>query len=275
MWNLAGKVALVTGASRGVGKGIARTLGIAGATVYVSGRTVDTGQGVDGMMGSVRETAALVTKAGGKCIPVRCDHTHDPDVEALFAQIADKQNRLDILVNNIWGGYEDFGDNWMKPFWQQPLARWDAMFRAGVRAHFTASCLAAPLMIWQRSGLIVNISYWAGQKYMNNVPYGVSKCACDRLALDMAHELKEYGVTAVSLYPGLVRTERVMAAAHLFDMSNSESPEFTGRAIAALATDPDVLEKSGQVLVAAELAQHFGFTDIHGREVRPLSLADA
>lgn len=275
MWDLTGKVALVTGASRGVGKGIAHALGMSGATVYVTGRTVEPGQGVDGIPGSVGETAVLVTQAGGKGIPVRCDHSHDPDVEDLFALINEEQGRLDILVNNVWGGYEYIGDNWLKPFWQQPLARWDAMFRAGVRAHYTASRLAAPLMIQQRSGLIVNISYWAGQKYLNNVPYGVSKCACDRLAMDMAHELKAYGITAVSLYPGLVRTERVLDTAHLFDMRNAESPEFSGMAVAALASDPHVLEKTGQVLVAADLALNYGFTDIDGRQVRPLTLADS
>jgi NAD(P)-dependent dehydrogenase (short-subunit alcohol dehydrogenase family) len=130
-------------------------------------------------------------------------------------------------------------------------------------------------MVAQRSGLIVNISYWAGQKYMNNLMYGVSKAATDRLAMDMAHELRDYQVAAVSLYPGLVRTERVLAAAAFFDLSNSESPQFTGRAIAALAADPNIMQKSGQVLVAAALALEYGFTDIDGKQPRPLSLQDS
>jgi dehydrogenase/reductase SDR family member 1 len=130
-------------------------------------------------------------------------------------------------------------------------------------------------MVAQQSGLIVNISFWAGQKYMGNAIYGVSKAATDRLAADMAHELQEHHVTAVSLYPGLVRTERVMRVAEFFDMSNSESPQFSGRAVAALAADPNILQKSGQVLVAAALAQEYGFTDIDGKQPRPLTLAEA
>lgn len=278
MWNLKEQVAVVTGASRGVGKGIATALGAAGATVYVTGRTVQPGSGVDNIPGTVGETAVRVTEAGGQGIAVRCDHTHDQDVAALFEQVEAEQGRLDILVNNVWGGYEaiDSAENsWLAPFWQQPLARWDSMFNAGVRAHFTASRLGARLMVAQGRGLIVNISYWAGQKYMGNVPYGVSKAATDRLAADMAHELRSHNVTAVSLYPGLVRTERVLDAADVFDLSNAESPQFAGRAIAALACDPARLEKSEQALVAAELALAYGFTDIDGRQPQPLTLETA
>lgn len=278
MVNLQDKVVVVTGASRGVGRGIAHALGMAGATVYVTGRTVEPGTGSDNMAGTVGETAVLVTQAGGNGIAVRCDHTVDADVVALFAQVSAEQGRLDILVNNIWGGYEGIneeGETWGHPFWEQPLRRWDKMFTAGVRAHYTASQLAARLMVARRAGLIVNISFWAGQKYMNNVAYGVSKCATDRLAKDMAVELNEFGVTAVSLYPGLVRTERVLEAAQWFDMSNAESPEFTGLAVAALAADPQRHQKTGRVLVAADLALEYGFDDVDGRRVRPLTLETA
>jgi dehydrogenase/reductase SDR family protein 1 len=277
MANLKGRVALVTGASRGVGKGIALGLGEAEAIVYVTGRTILPGSGR--LPGSIEETAKEVALLGGKCIAIACDHRDDEQVEAVFRQIQAEQGRIDILVNNVWGGYENMVENgeytWERPFWQQPLWRWDAMFAAGVRAHFTASRLAAPVMVAQHSGLIVNISYWAGQKHMGNTLYGVAKTATDRLAADMAHELREHNVAAVALYPGLVRTEGVMAAAQFFNLSNSESPQFIGRAVAALAADPDVMKKSGQVLVAATLALEYGFTDIDGKQPRPLAFQEA
>lgn len=277
MPDLSGKVAVVTGASRGVGKGVALGLGEAGATVYITGRTIQEGNGR--LPGTIYTTAEEVTLLGGRGIPVRCDHRDDLEVEALFQQVLAEQGRIDILVNNIWGGYESMVQNgeynWEKPFWEQPLWRWDAMFAAGARAHFTASRLAAPAMIARRSGLIANISYWAGQKYLANLIYGVSKTATDRLARDMAHELRPYNVAAVSLYPGLVRTEGVLQVAEYFDLSNSESPQFTGRAVAALANDPHLMQKTGQVLVAATLAQEYGFADIDGKQPRPLTLEEA
>jgi NAD(P)-dependent dehydrogenase (short-subunit alcohol dehydrogenase family) len=202
----------------------------------------------------------------------------DTQVEAAFNLIAREANTIDILVNNVWGGYErmvEDGDfTWLKPFWEQPLWRWDEMFSAGVRAHYRASQLAAPAMIAQRRGLIVNISFWAAQKRIGNVAYGVSKAATDKLTADMAAELKPHGVAVVSLYPGLVRTEKVMEAAQWLDLTNSESPEFIGRAVAALAADPEVLRYTGKVLVAAALAHEYGFTDIDGKTPRPLTLAD-
>lgn len=259
---LNGKVALVTGASYGVGRGVALELAEAGATVYATGRTI--------------EEATFDTT--GRVIPVRCDHTVDSDVEAAFQRIAEEQDHLDILVNSVWGGYENMVENgeftWMQPFWKQPLWRWDAMFAAGVRAYYVASAHAARTMVEQRGGLIVNISFWAAQKYLSNVAYGVSKAATDKLTADMAHELREHNVAVVSLYPGMVRTEKVMAAAAFLDLSNSESPQFIGRAVAALASDSNILQKSGQVLVTAALAQEYGFTDIDGQQPRPLTLKD-
>ena len=192
--------------------------------------------------------------------------------------MAEETGTVDVLVNNVWGGYERMVEDgtftWAKPFWEQPLWRWDAMFSVGVRAHYFASQLAAKFMVANQRGLIVNISFWAAQKHIANVAYGVSKAATDKMTFDMAAELRPHGVTAVSLYPGLVRTEKVMEAAAWLDLSNSESPEFIGRAVAALAADPDVIRHSGAVLVAAKIAREYGFTDIDGKAPRPLTLAD-
>jgi dehydrogenase/reductase SDR family protein 1 len=258
---LGGKVAVVTGGSRGVGKGIARALADQGARVYVTGRSEPDLQHIDG-----HGTA------------VCCDHRVDGQVEAAFRHILDESPGIDILVNNVWGGYERMADGgeftWLKPFWEQPLWRWDAMFGAGVRAHYHASQLAAPSMIARGNGLIVNISFWAAQKHLGNVAYGVSKAATDKMTADMAVELTPHGVTVVSLYPGLVRTEKVMESAAWLDLSNSESPEFVGRAVAALGSDPEVRRHTGHVLVAAALARDYGFTDLDGTTPRPLTLAD-
>ena len=270
MARLSQKVALVTGASRGVGKGIALGLGEAGATVYVTGRTEQEGTGAVPLPGTIHQTALEINQIGGQGVAVRCDHRNDADVEAVFARIAHEQGRLDLLVNNVWGGYEHFNDGtefWKESgFWNVPLARWDAMFQAGVRAHYVASVFAAPVMIAQKSGLIVNISFSAARKDDQGVAYGVAKAASDRMAACMAHELRPYNVAAIALYPGLVRTEAVLAAQDYFDLSNSESPMFIGRAVAALAADERILRKSGQVLVAATVAQEYGFTDIDGTQ---------
>ncbi len=277
MKSLQGKVAVVSGASRGIGKGIALGLGEAGATVYITGRTTEDGQSAAKLPGTIYQTAEEVTRLGGQGIAVRCDHRNDEQVQAVFDRIRSEQNRLDILVNNVWGGYEHYTDGtefWHeKGFWTMPLARWDAMFQAGVRAHYVASVLAAPIMITQLSGLIVNISFFAAQRDDRGVAYGVAKAASDRMAACMAHELREYNVAAVALYPGLVRTESVLKAN--FDLSNSESPQFIGRAVTALATDPEIMKKSGQILVAANLALEYGFTDIDGKQPRPISVAEA
>jgi len=279
MPDLKGKVALVTGASRGVGKGVALGLAEAGATVYLTGRTVEEGQAVGAMPGNLLQTAAEVDQLGGRGIAVRCDHLDDAQVRALVERIGREQGRLDILVNNVWGGYEHFYDGtefWLeRGFWTMPIVRWDKMFQAGVRAHFVASALAAPLMIEQRSGLIVNISFFAAQRDDRGVAYGTAKAADDQMARCMAHELREHNVAALTLYPGLVRTESVLRAAEHFDLSNSESPQFIGRAIAALAADPEIMRKSGQVLVAAQVALDYGFADIDGKQPRPITLAEA
>ncbi len=276
MPDLQGKVAVVTGASRGVGRGIALGLGEAGATVYVTGRT--SLADAEPVAGTIQDTAAEVTRLGGKGIPIRCDHTRDYEIEIAFERILSEAGHVDILVNNAWSGYEKMSINgawtWDKPFWEQPVWRWDALL-GDVRGYYVASRLAVPSMIAQKSGLIVNISFWAAQKHMGNLLYGVAKAATDKLAADMAHELRPHNVTAVALYPGLVRTEEVLKNAQYFDMSISESPQFVGRAIAALAADPHVLSKSGQVVLTGALGQEYGFTDIDGKVIRRITLAEA
>jgi NAD(P)-dependent dehydrogenase (short-subunit alcohol dehydrogenase family) len=255
------KVALVTGASRGVGRGIARQLAVDGVKVYATGRTAED-----------------LARIDPRIVGLSCDHQSDDQVTGVFQRILEETAGIDILVNNVWGGYERMVDNgeftWSRPFWEQPLWRWDAMFSAGVRAHYRASQLAAPGMIARGRGLIVNVSHWAAQKHLGNVAYGVSKAATDKMTADMAIELQPHGVAVVSLYPGMVRTEKVMEAAAWLDLSNSESPEFIGRAVAALAGDDDVLRRSGKVLVAATLASEYGFTDLDGTTPRALTLAD-
>jgi dehydrogenase/reductase SDR family protein 1 len=254
-------IAVVTGGTKGVGRGVAVALAQAGARVFATGRSAD-------------ETAP----SDDSITRLRCDHRDDAAVDAVFARVLSEAGAIDILVNNVWGGYDDMMENgeftWPKPFWEQPLWRWDAMFHAGVRAHYRASQLAARAMVARQRGLIVNISHWAAQKHIGNVAYGVSKAATDKLTSDTAFELKPHGVAVVSLYPGMVRTEKVMEAAQWLDLSNSESPEFIGRAVAALAGDRDVLRHTGQVLVAAALAKDYGFADVDGRRPRPLTIAD-
>ena len=259
MTQLSEQVALVTGASRGVGRGVALGLAGAGARVFATGRSI-----------AHADLGPDVTR-------ITCDHTDDRAVAEVFREIEETAGQLDILVNVAWGGYERMVEDgrftFVAPFWEQPTWRWDAMVTAGVRAAFVASQHAARTMVPARRGLIVHISSWAAQKYIANTLYGLSKAATDKMTADMAHELQPHGVTVVSLYPGLVRTEAVLAAG-VFDLSNSESPEFIGRAVAALASDPDAIRRSGSVLVAAALAEEYGFTDVDGRQPRPLTLAD-
>ena len=278
MNSLSGKVAVVTGASRGVGKGIALGLGESGATVYVTGRTIKDKSDAGKLGGNVYATAEEVTAIGGKGIGIRCDHTNDAETEAAFKRIAKESKKIDILVNNAWAGYENMREGnkftYLKPFWEQPFWRWDAMFQAGVRAAYISSAFAARLMTKKKTGLIVNISFWAAQVYLGNTQYGASKAAVDKMSEYMAHELKKFNVAVVSLYPGLVRTESVLKNAKHFDMSNSESPQFIGRVVAALARDPKIMKKSGKVLVAAQEALEYGVQDIDGKQPRPLTLKD-
>src|SRR5215208_5533368 len=213
---LAGKVALVTGATRGVGRGIARGLGEAGATVYVTGRTTVEGSAPSRLPGTIHDTAQQVTGLGGTGIAVPINAGDDSQIVGLIDRISDERGRLDILANSVWGGYERFTDGSdfnPGPFWEQPLSLWDSMHRIGVRAHYVTSALAAPLMINSGPGLIVNVSSFAGQVFVPPVPYGVAHAAIDRLARDMAEDLRPYQITSISLYPG-ARTHRGRAGQH-------------------------------------------------------------
>lgn len=252
----------MTGASRGVGRGVAIALAAAGYQTFATGRTV---------------AQADLPEA---VVRLPCDHLDDAQTMAAFGA-ATAEGRLDVLVNSAWGGYEGMVEagvfTWGAPFWNQPARRWVAMMDAGVRAAFVCSAHAARLMTAQRHGLIVNISFWAARKRIGNAIYGAAKAATDKLSADMAEELAPYDVAAVSLYPGLVRTEAVLAAAAqgAFDLTGSESPEFVGCVTAALADDPGLMAKSGKALVAAAVAAELGVTDIDGRRPRPLTLDDA
>jgi NAD(P)-dependent dehydrogenase (short-subunit alcohol dehydrogenase family) len=277
------RVALVTGASRGAGRGIALELGAAGAIVYITGRSVAGGPTTDNVPGTIDETAKDVSDRGGRGIAVRCDHTNDDDVESLFRRIRDQHGRLDVLVNNVWGGYEDSECRPLPlvPFWEQSLRQWDAMFSAGVRAHLAASRLAVPLMLPRRRGLIVSTTAnLDALPYLKNLFYDLAKNAVARMVRDMALELKEHGVVALGVAPGFMRTERVVEAFHRAGAAAaldsprgpSETPAYVGRAVVALAGDDEVMEKSGQVLDVGTLAREYGFTDADGKQPPPFRI---
>ena len=274
MTMLAGKVVIVTGASRGIGKGIAVALGAHGATVYVTGRTVTSDP--DSLPGTVGETAADVDRRGGKGIAVQVDHSDDDQVAALFARIRREQGRLDILVNNAFAIPEDLTDP--QPFWEKPLSNWE-MVDVGVRSNFVAARHAAQAMVRQRSGLIVAISGYTGVAYTYGVIFGMCKAAVDRMARDMAIELEPHNVASLSLWQGLTYTERAQRnLARSPEMKNATvtnpavgcSPEFPGRVIAALAADPEAMKRSGGTFITAEVAMDYGITDIDGRAIPSL-----
>lgn len=285
-------IAVVTGASRGAGRGIAHELGAAGATVIVTGRSTreHPAESYSQLMalsdlptlpGSIDETAEEVTRAGGRGIAVRCDHTRDEDVAELFARVLREHGRVDLLVNNAWGGHESFDGVFDAPFWKHPLSHWDAMMDRGVRNHLVASRHAAPAMAEARRGLIVTTTFWDRDRFMRgNLFYDLAKASMTRLAYGMAEELRPHGVASVAVSPGWMRTEFVLAGHHADEsnwqdrpaLSRTESPRYLGRAVAALAADPNIMDKSGRVLRVGELALEYGFTDIDGRVVPPFEL---
>ncbi|WP_390342515.1 SDR family oxidoreductase [Variovorax boronicumulans] len=289
---LAGRVAVVTGASRGGGRGIAQELGAAGATVYVTGRSTRArpadsyGQllalsELAALPGTIDDTADEVTRLGGHGIAVACDHTKEDEVAALFARVEREQGRLDLLVNNAWGGHESFTGVFEAPFWEHPLANWDSMFDRGVRNHLVASRCAAPGMVARKQGLIVTTTFWDRGHYLRgNLFYDLAKASMTRLAFGIAQELQPHGVASVAVSPGWMRTEFVLAGhktdeAHWQErpaLARTESPRYLGRAVAALAGDAQVLDKTGQVLRVADLARAYGFTDIDGRQVEAFEM---
>jgi len=274
MGSLSGKVAVVTGASRGIGKGIALALASEGATVYVTGRTVTPGSSP--LPGTVGETAAQCNSRGGTGVAVQVDHGRDDQVAALFERVEREQGRLDILVNNAFALPDDLTQP--KPFWEKPLSNWE-MIDVGVRSNFVAAWHAARIMAPQKSGLVVAISGYTGVAYTYSVVFGTSKSAVDRMARDMAIELKPYHVASISLWQGLTLTElarrNLATIPGLKDGAATQpkdacSPEFPGRVIAALAGDPDVMRHSGGTHITAELAREYGITDIDGKVIPSL-----
>jgi dehydrogenase/reductase SDR family protein 1 len=260
---LEGAVAVVTGGSRGIGKGCAIELGAAGATVYVTGRTREPGGAP--LPGTVGETAQAVDEAGGRGIPVVCDHLDDRAVADLFERVSGEQGQLDVLVNSAYLIPREMMSG--RPFWEVPISNWDDCVNVGTRGAYVASHFAARLMVPRRRGLIANISSSGAAGYAWSVGYGVGKAALDRLTADTAHELRPHGVCVVSLWPGLVLTERVAGnRANLKGLEhvNAESQRFTGRAVVALAQDPNALRHTGQVLPSRDLADLYGFVDVDG-----------
>ena len=273
---LDGRVAVVTGASRGAGRAIARVLGETGATVYCTGRTVRSAP--HAVPGTIEDAAEEVSARGGCGIAVRCDHTRTDEVSAVFERVRQEQGRLDLLVNNAWGGYEKLlAPAW---FWNVPIEdAWRGMFESGVRPQLLAAYYAIPLMLPRKSGLIISTVAWDRDKYIGSM-YDISKHATARMIWGLARELRKHRIAAAALAPGFMRTERVLAAFRTDEqhwrefpgLKRSESPEYVGRAVASLAADRKRMRMSGQTFAAADLARAYGFTDTDGRRVPPFRL---
>ncbi|XP_065064207.1 dehydrogenase/reductase SDR family member 1-like [Rhopilema esculentum] len=259
---LSGYVALVTGASRGIGKGIAKMLCEAGATVYITGRRMEGGDF------PLCDAAQDIENRGGNCVPVECDHSNDQDVEKLFTKIEKEQDgRLDILVNNAFAGVNFIMKQMGKKFYEQPIEAWDIINNVGTRSNYIAAHHAANMMVKRNSGLIVNISSPGGLRYLFNLAYGVGKEANDRMAVDMAIELRKKNVCVVSMWPGAVITELVDEQINngtklSTAFSNPQDSTLTGKVIVGLASDKNKMSKSGKVVIVAELANEYGLKDV-------------
>ena len=258
---VAPKIAVVTGSSRGIGRGIARALGERGATVYVTGRSTG-----DGDL-TIDTTARMVDAAGGTGIPVRTDHGDDEQIGALFERVRDDVGRIDLLVNNVYKVPDP--PAWGGGFWDHPISIWDDQVGIGLRSHYVASWHAAPLLFaGGPGGLIVNVSSPGGQSYHFSSSYGAGKAGLDRLTADMAIELEPKGIAAISLYPSSVKTEFIVAAAAQgvgLNLDDAQSPLFVGRTVAALADADDLLARSGTIQWVEDLAEEFDIVDEDGR----------
>jgi len=257
---LAGAVAVVTGASRGIGKGCAIELAAAGATVYVTARTLHDAEAP--RAGSLDATVEEITALGGRAVAVRCDHASDADVDALFARVRDEHGRLDVMVNNAFRPAPHMDPR--VPFWETPIGDWDALIDVGTRSAYTGTHHAARMMVDAGHGLVVNVSSAGAVRYFHHLVYGIGKEALDRLTRDAARPLAPRGVAIVSIWPYLVRTETVLSMPGIDD-AITESTRFSGRAIVALASDPDVLECTGRAFTTRAIADRYGFVDVDGR----------
>lgn len=260
MTDMQGKIAVVTGASRGIGKGIAIALGERGCEVYVTGRTTGPGDR------TIDTTAALVTEVGGVGHAVACDHGVDAEIAALFERIRAETGRIHYLINNVYRIPDP--PAWSGGFWEHPLQVWDDQVGIGLRSHYVASWYAAPLLFEAGAGAaVLNVSSPGGLGYHYSSSYGAGKAALDRLTKDMALELEAKGVTAVVLYPGSVATEfvREVATARGRDLTDSQTPLFVGRAAAALLGADDLMARGGTIQWVEDLAGEFDIVDEHGR----------
>ncbi|MEK5464590.1 SDR family NAD(P)-dependent oxidoreductase [Paenibacillus sp. FSL P2-0089] len=274
MTNLQGKVALVTGGSRGAGRGIALELAKAGVYVYITGRNA--GMPQEGQARTLEGVLAEIRRLGGDGAVIRCDHTNDSETEAVIRQISAEQGRLDILVNNVWGGNTLPIEN--EPFWEQPVQHWDHMFTAGVRAQLMTNYYAVPLMRREGAGagkLIVHTTFWDEYKYTGNFYYDLSKNALVRMAYGLSLEVAADGIAVIPVSPGWMRTELVLDSFGTDEehwqeeegLQTTESTAYIGRAVAALAADPEVISMTGTPQKVGDLARKYGFTDTDGRQV--------
>ncbi|MDX8363189.1 SDR family oxidoreductase [Cytobacillus sp. IB215316] len=277
MKQLTGKIAVVAGGTRGAGRGIAMMLGEAGATVYVTGRSTRGNLSSMGRTETIEETAELVNSKGGIGIPVRVDHTVEDDVKSLFNKIEEEQNgKLDILVNDVWGG--DPLTQWETPFWEHDLDNGLLMQRRAVHSHMITSHYGVPLMVKNQRGLVIEITDGVSYDYRGNLYYSLAKISTIHLAQAMSKDLEDHNITAVAVSPGYLRSEAMLdwfgvteenwqeGAAKDPHFIASETPFFIGRAIAALASDPKVQNKTGKALSSWELSREYGFKDIDGRK---------